>query len=782
MSAQPTNPAAPPSDLVNIEIDGKPMQAPKGSMIIHAADKAGIGIPRFCYHDKLPIAANCRMCLVDVEKAPKPMPACATPVMEGMKVYTQSKRALDSQRNVMEFLLINHPLDCPICDQGGECELQDLAMGYGRSVSRFAERKRVVADEDLGPLVATDMTRCIQCTRCVRFASEVAGTFELGGMFRGENLEIGTYIGKSMESELSGNVIDVCPVGALTNKVFRFKARPWELVARPSIGWHDAIGSNLFLHERRGEVLRAVPRDNEAVNECWLADRDRYSHEGLLADDRARVPRLKVNGEWRDATWDEALRAAADALRGVPAEQVGALVSPAASNEEGRLLAAIVRGLGSENIDHRLRTLDFADQPVAHAFERPLAEIERAGAIVLVGCNPRLEAPILGHKVRQAWKRGAKVVAVNSVDFQFAFEVAHRFTAEPWALAPALAGLVKAARDGAGGELDAALADVVGNADANDGMRAAIATLRQAGSGVVLFGEAGVQHPAASLLRALAKALAVAAGFAYDELPSGANAIGLAANGVLPGGNGLNAAAMLARPRKAVLLYGAEAPHDFADGAAADNALRQASSVVAFTAYAGEALLRQAHVILPIGLPPEIDGTFVNVDGIEQVVKPAGRLPGEARAGWRVLRALGEQLGLAGFGFTDIAELRAQAMAATPAVPGNRSLTQREPAPGGLTRIGTLAPYSIDATTRRADALQRTPVARGACVVLHPGDALAMGLAVGSTVKVGDGKVEVQLPLLASTSVPHGGAWVESGWDETAMLAPTGAKLSVARA
>ncbi|HET7844205.1 MAG TPA: molybdopterin-dependent oxidoreductase, partial [Xanthomonadales bacterium] len=667
-------------------------------------------------------------------------------------------------------------------DQGGECELQDLAMGYGRSVSRFAERKRVVPDEDLGPLVATDMTRCIQCTRCVRFSAEVAGTYELGGMFRGEHLEIGTYIGKSMESELSGNVIDVCPVGALTNKVFRFKARPWELVARPSIGWHDAIGSNLFLHERRGEVLRAVPRDNEAVNECWLSDRDRYSHEGLYAADRVRTPQLRAGvGEWREATWEEALAAAAEALRGVPAEQVGALVSPATSNEEGRLLAAIVRGLGSENIDHRLRVLDFADQPVAMPFERPLAEIERAGAIVLVGCNPRLEAPMLGHRVRQAWKHGAKIVAVNPVDFDFTFDVAHELVAEPWSLAGVLAGLVKAARDGAGGELDAELAETVGNADANDAMRAAVATLRQAGSGVVVFGEAGVQHPAASLLRALARALASAAGFAYDELPSGANAIGLAQNGVLPGAGGLNAAAMLARPRKAVILYGAEAPHDFADGNAADNALRQAGSVVAFTAYASDALRRQAHVILPIGLLPEVDATLVNVDGIEQVVKPGGRLPGDARPGWRVLRALGEKLGLPGFDFASIDELRARALPAAPASVGARSLNRREGSHEGLTRIGTLAPYRVDATLRRATALQESPVNRGAAIVLHPGDALAMGLSAGSKVRVSDGTVQIQLPVLASTAVPHGGAWIEAGYDETAMLAPTGAKLTVAR-
>src|SRR5512144_770263 len=325
MSAQPVTPATPP-DHVSIEIDGVAMTAPKGSMIIHAADKAGIPIPRFCYHEKLPIAANCRMCLVEVEKMPKPAPACATPVGDGMRVSTRSDKALKSQRNVMEFLLINHPLDCPICDQGGECELQDLSLGYGRSVSRFVERKRVIPDEDLGPLVETEMTRCIQCTRCVRFMAEVAGTYELGGMERGENLQIGTYVGKPLMSELSGNVIDICPVGALTNKPFRFRARAWELIARESIGYHDALGSNLWLHTRRGEALRAVPRDNEAVNECWLSDRDRYSCDGLRAPDRATKPWVKKNGAWVETDWSEAIRVASEALTRVPRGSLGALV------------------------------------------------------------------------------------------------------------------------------------------------------------------------------------------------------------------------------------------------------------------------------------------------------------------------------------------------------------------------------------------------------------------------------------------------------------------------
>ena len=428
MSAAPTQAA---TDVVNIEIDGVAMTAPKGSMIIHASDKAGIAIPRFCYHEKLAIAANCRMCLVDVEKMPKPAPACATPVMEGMKVYTQTKRALDAQRNVMEFLLVNHPLDCPICDQGGECELQDVSMGYGRSVSRYDDRKRVVADEDLGPLVATDMTRCIQCTRCIRFTADIAGTYELGGMQRGENLQIGTYDGKPLSTELSGNVIDVCPVGALTNKVFRFKARAWELTARDSFGYHDALGSNLHLHIHRGEVVRTVPRDNEAINECWLSDRDRYSHQGLLAADRVTRPMLRSAEGWREASWEEAVVAAAELLRATDAAQLNVLAHPATSNEEGALLAAIARGLGTESIDHRLKQLDFADDAAAEAFAMPVAELESAAVVLLVGCNIRHELPLVHQRLLKASKRGAKIFAINPVDFDVTFNLAGRRTVAP---------------------------------------------------------------------------------------------------------------------------------------------------------------------------------------------------------------------------------------------------------------------------------------------------------------------------------------------------------------
>jgi len=786
MSAQPTAPAAPP-DMVNIEIDGKAMQVPKNSMIIAAADKAGIVIPRFCYHDKLPIAANCRMCMVETEMGgkpvPKPQPACATPVMEGMKIFTQSQRALSAQRNVMEFLLINHPLDCPICDQGGECELQDLSMGYGRSVSRFAERKRVVPDEDLGPLISTEMTRCIQCTRCVRFMTDVAGSPELGGLGRGENLEIGTYIGKAIDSELGGNIIDVCPVGALTNKVFRFKARPWELIARESIGYHDALGSNLWLHTRRGEVLRTVPRDNEAINECWLSDRDRYSHEGLYAGDRATKPMVRKDGELVETTWEEAIAFVADGLRKHAGAELGALVAPLASCEEGWLLAKVVRGLGSDHIDHRLRTLDFADGAAGATFALPLAQIEKARTILLVGSNPRHEQPLLGHRVRQAWKRGAKVFAINPLDFDFNFELAGKTIATPAGMIEALLKLAKAANDDGHLPDSDAVAGSIAGLTADDVSRSLHAALKQ-GSAVVIFGDGAVQHPQASLLRAAARFVATATGAAYNEIPAGANAAGLARVGVMPHAGGLDAAGLLAQAPRALLTWHAGS-QDTSSSAAYDAARSQADFHVYIGAYACNGVKRTAHAVLPVGLPPEIDGTYMNIDGTVQTLAGGAKLPGEARSGWRVLRALGAQLGLGGFTFTELGELRAElqgALAAKFNLAKNPRVASAPAAQTGLVRATTVPLYRSDAVVRRSPALQAHPLTGKAAVGLNPEDALALGLSNDASASVKGGDAEVILPFVITRAVPRGVAWIESTWPETRALPPTGAALTVARA
>ncbi len=727
MSAQPVNPSLPP-DQVTIFIDGVELAAPRGSMIIQAADKAGIAIPRFCYHPKLPIAANCRMCMVDTEvggrPSPKPSPACATPVMDGMKIHTHNAKAMQAQRNVMEFLLINHPLDCPVCDQGGECELQDLALGYGRSVNRFVERKRSVADENLGPLVSSDMTRCIHCTRCIRVTAEIAGTYELGGMYRGEDLQIGTYDGKPLTTELSGNVIDVCPVGALTDKVFRFKARPWEMIARPSLGYHDPLGSNLFLHTRRGEILRCVPRSNEAVNECWLSDRDRYAHAGLYSEDRASAPMLRENGQLRDASWDEALARAAQILKAHAGDALGVLVHPATSNEEGALLARLASGLGSGNIDHRISQLDLSDGAVAEPFGMPVEEIDKADAIVIVGSNIRHEVPLLHQRIRKAWKAGARVHVVNPVDFDFSFDIAGKHIVAP-----------------------SKLADALGDVD-----------LGEASHAVVVVGAVAENGPHAAAIRAAASAFAARTGAKLCRIPQGANALGLTRLGVLPSHHG--ALDMLRDRRAAYVLHGIEPALDCVDPILAMEALG-AAQVIALNAYASESLKAVADVILPIGAFPETEASLTNLDGIEQQALPAGKLQGAAHSGWRVLRALGGDLGLPDFEFTTLEGLRETLQPVTVNV-------ARGSAPktgSGLELAVTRAIYRTDAVIRRCEALQAHPLTQGPRACVQPDD--AAGMADGAMGRLG----AAALPIVHDIRVARGCVWIETGYDATAPLA-----------
>ncbi len=728
-----------PEGHVAIEIDGRALFAPKGSMIIHAADKAGIPIPRFCYHEKLPIAANCRMCLVDAEMGgrpmPKPQPACATPVADGMKVFTRNEKALKAQRNVMEFLLINHPLDCPICDQGGECELQDLSLGYGRSVSRFSERKRTVADEDMGPLVATEMTRCIQCTRCVRFTADIAGTYELGGMQRGENLQIGTYDGKPLTTELSGNVIDVCPVGALTNKVFRFRARPWELIAKESLGYHDALGSNLFLHARRGDVMRSVPRDNEAVNECWLSDRDRYSHQGLYAEDRATRPLIRVeNSEgddsFREASWEEALAKAAEILRAYRGDALGVLAHPSTSNEEGALLVRLADALATGNLDHRIAQHDLSDGAVGAQFAMPVAEIGTADAVVIIGSNLRHELPLLHQRLLQASKRGTKIHVINPVDFDFAFPIASKTIVPPSQLASALTGF----------KLDnvAKMAVIVG-AVAENGVHAAA-------------------------IRKAAADFAAANNAALCRIPQGANALGLARMGVLP--TARDAQAMLGDARAAYVIYGIEPGLDFADQARALKALA-AAKVVAFSHFACRSTRAVADVILPIGALPEIDATLTNLDGRDQRAVAGGKLPGDARPGWRVLRALGGELGAGGFEFTDLTGLRASV---SPRAVSVAASTAPVATGEGFELAVSQAIYRVDGVTRRASALQSHPLNAGPRIVLHSADAAAVSAVDGGMAKVDNGVGAATLQVVFDDRVAKGAVWVESGYGATAAL------------
>lgn len=713
-------------EFVNIEVDGVPVQARRGQMIIEVTDANAVYVPRFCYHPKLSIAANCRMCLVEVERAPKPMPACATPVMEGMKVFTRSPRAIAAQMATMEFLLINHPLDCPICDQGGECELQDLAMGYGSDVSRFTERKRIIKDKNLGPLVSTDMTRCIHCTRCVRFGQEIAGIQELGTIGRGDRTEIGTWIERSVGHELSGNIIDVCPVGALNNKPYRYRARAWEMLQHEIVSPHDCSGAQLYAHTLRGKVMRNVPRGCEEINETWAADRDRFGCHGLYAEDRLQRPLLRTaDGEWRETDWVEALSYTAEALQAADPARAGFLAAPGATLEEHYLLARLARGLGSNNLDHRLRRTDFADQqadPAVPGIGMAVAEIDGLSALLVVGSALRREAPILAHRVRKAALAGAQVGFLNPEALEWLFPVAAEIVAPAAAQADALAGVLAAACEGDFKGLPGALARQLETLQPSAAQRAMAKALAGEGRRAVWLGLLAQRHPGFGDLRVLAAALCRRTGATLGYLGEGANSAGACLAGVLPhraaGGRpvdapGLDAAAMLAGGLDAVLLLGLEPEHDSAVGAAALETLGRAGFVACLTPFVTPAMQQYASVLLPVGTAYETSGTFVNCEGRQQGFAGAARPVGEARPAWKVLRVLGNQLGLADFEYQSSAEVRDALLAELDgAETGMGDIPPREVSlrhEGAMDEPGM---YATDMLLRRSRPLQETAEGR----------------------------------------------------------------------
>ncbi|MEY4357160.1 MAG: hypothetical protein RL469_486 [Pseudomonadota bacterium] len=717
--------ANPQDDLVNVEVDGVAVKGRKGAMIIHVTDAHGAYVPRFCYHDKLPVAANCRMCLVEVEKAPKPLPACATPIAEGMKIYTRSKAAISAQKATMEFLLINHPLDCPICDQGGECELQDLALGYGRDIARFSERKRIVKDKDLGPLVSTDMTRCIHCTRCVRFGQDVAGIQELGTTGRGEHMEIGTFVEKSVEHELSGNIIDLCPVGALNSKPFRYQGRSWEMSQAPLVSPHDGVGTNIFGHVLRGKLKRVVSRANDAVNETWIADRDRFSYEAVNAADRLTTPMIRTEAGWREASWDEALAAAARGLKAA-GEQTGMLVHPSASTEEAYLAARIARSLGTAHVDHRLRQRDFRDaqsDPRAPSLGMPLEAVDTLSGLLVIGANLRSELPLLAHRVRKAVVRaGASVGFLDLAARPYLFPVAVQVAASADAWVAALAGIVAAAAQASGTTPSAALAPLLQEVKIDDAHRRAAAALGNGSRRAVWLGALAQRHSRYADLRALAGELAKLTGATLGLLAEGGNAAGAWLAGAVPHraaagavtASGCDANSMLTRGLRAYVTVGAIESSDFVDGELANRAFGQAACVIALTPFDDPALRRHAHVLLPIGTFAETSGTFVNLEGRWQSFTAAAKAPGETRPGWKVLRVLGNLLDCDGFDYQsseDVREELRRAVLAAGVEPTFVSAHTVESLQGAAV-TDDVPMYAVDALVRRAPALQATIVAR----------------------------------------------------------------------
>ncbi|GAB1232806.1 NADH-quinone oxidoreductase subunit NuoG [Ferrigenium sp. UT4] len=759
--------------MINIEIDGKRIQTESGATVIEAAQQAGIHIPHFCYHKKLSIAANCRMCLVQVEKAPKPLPACATPVSEGMKVFTHSELAVKAQKGVMEFLLINHPLDCPICDQGGECLLQDISVGYGGGNSRYHEEKRTVLAKDIGPLVsAEEMSRCINCTRCVRFGQEIAGQMELGQAFRGEHAEIMSFVSGAVESELSGNMIDLCPVGALTSKPFRYKARAWELSRRRSVSAHDSLGSNLAVQTQNNQVLRVLPIENEDINECWLSDKDRFAYTGLNSDERLTRPMIKQDGKWQEVAWPVALDYAANGLRqisrGAGAEHVGALATANSTLEELYLLQKLMRGLGSENVDFRLRQSDFSldgKRQGAPWLGMSVSDIGQADRLLIVGSFLRKDHPLLAARIRQTVKRGAQVSIIHAVDDDLLMQVAHKAIVAPDAMVDALAQVAKDLSEKQTGGIAGSLAG---------GERV-----------VILLGNFAQQHPQAAQLQALAQQIAAATAGKFGFIGEAANSVGGYLAHATPGANGLNARSMLAQPRKAYVLLNVEAELDCADPQQALAALGGADTVIVLSAYKHRAL-DYADVLLPIAPFTETSGTFISSEGRVQTFKGAVRPLGEARPAWKVLRVLGNLLELDGFDFDSSEAVRDQVLAGIQINSLDNAIANVDVQPmapvGGLQRVAEVPIYATDAVVRRAPPLQATADAAQPSASLHPEELHKLGIEPGAEVRISQGTGSVTLRAAADARLPKGVVRVAAGHAATAALGAMFGTITVERA
>ncbi|MDH5728888.1 MAG: NADH-quinone oxidoreductase subunit NuoG [Gammaproteobacteria bacterium] len=779
--------------MVSIEIDGQKIKANDGAMVIEAADAAGIYIPRFCYHKKLSVAANCRMCLIEVEKARKPLPACATPVTDGMKVATRSPNALMAQKGVMEFLLINHPLDCPICDQGGECELQDIAMGYGRDVGRFSENKRVVKDKNIGPLIATDMTRCIHCTRCVRFGVEISGIKELGATGRGEHMEIGTYVEASVHSELSGNVIDLCPVGALTSKPFRFSARAWEMYQRESIAGHDCVGSNIGVHVRNNRVMRVAPSDNEQVNETWISDRDRFAYQGLNHEERITRPMIKEAGEWKVVEWQTALTKAVEGLQKTLSangpDELAFLASPNSTLEEHYLYQKLARGLDCHHIDHRLRQQDFSDDAHAPAYvglAGSIEDLENIDAVLLVASNIHKEQPLIAHRLRKAAMKGARVVTLNSLDYELRFNRDVSLVNSPNGIVSDLAAIAKA--------MNASGVDSIASTiEVTEQHKQSADILKAAKNAQVIIGSSGLSHANAAALKAIAQAIANTCGAKFSCLSDGANSAGAAIAGCVPYqtigakkvGPGFNVAQIIEKQPKAMTLLNLEAEVDCIDAVGVLNALSNAEFVVALSSFCNKTLEDHADVILPIATYAETAGTFVNVEGRHQSFNGIVPALGESRPAWKVLRVMANMFNLDGFDYISVEEVLNEIENQIGNVNSQSALdlatVKLDNAVSGLSRIGDVPMYAIDAIVRRASALQATHDAVAAACYINEKTAAKQNLNADDRVSAKQKTGEVELSVSIDNRVADNCVYIPSGLAETSGLGAPGVEIEITK-
>ncbi|NTZ86326.1 NADH-quinone oxidoreductase subunit G [Burkholderia metallica] len=776
--------------MVELEIDGKKVEVPEGSMVIQAAHKADTYIPHFCYHKKLSVAANCRMCLVEVEKMPKAVPACATPVSAGMIVHTQSDKAVKAQQSVMEFLLINHPLDCPICDQGGECQLQDLAVGYGKSSSRYSEEKRVVFHKNVGPLISMEeMSRCIHCTRCVRFGQEIAGVMEFGMLGRGEHSEITTFVGKTVDSEMSGNMIDLCPVGALTSKPFRYSARTWELSRRKSVSPHDSVGANLVVQVKNNRVMRVLPFENEAINECWISDKDRFSYEGLNSEERLTKPMLKQGGQWIETDWQTALEYVAKGLKGIAADHganaLAMLASAHSTAEELFLVKQLANELKTPNVDFRLRQQDFS-APVQGApwLGMPIADLSNVDAAFVVGSFLRRDHPLFASRLRQAAKNGAKLHFLHATGDDSLIPTAQRIVAAPSAWLDELAGIAAAVAQLRGVALPDALAGVT----ASPAAQAVAQSLANGERRAVLLGNVAVRHPQFAKLHAVAQWIADNTGATFGFLTEAANTVGAHVVGALPGEGGLNAREAFAQPRKGYVLLNVEPEFDTADPAQALAALNQAEMVVVMSPFKHG--LDYADVLLPVAPFTETAGTFVNAEGTVQGFNGVVRPLGDTRPGWKVLRVLGSLLGLPNFEYETAEEVRLAALGEAGVAGRLSNQTSVAPARaaanaanGGFERLADVPIYHADALVRRAGALHLTAAAKAANAAALPAALFdKLGLKEGDAVRVRQGERAVQLPAVRDANLAETVVRVSAATPAGAALGSLSGELVVEKA
>jgi NADH-quinone oxidoreductase subunit G len=770
--------------MVEIELDGKTVEVPQGSMVMHAANKLGTYVPHFCYHKKLSIAANCRMCLVEVEKAPKPLPACATPVTQGMKVFTHSAKAVEAQRSVMEFLLINHPLDCPICDQGGECQLQDLAVGYGKSNSRYDEEKRVVFHKNVGPLISMqEMSRCIHCTRCVRFGQEVAGVMELGMVNRGEHSEITTFVGQTVDSELSGNMIDLCPVGALTSKPFRYGARTWELGRKRSVSPHDSLGANTTVQTKSNKVMRVVALENEAINECWISDRDRFAYEGLNSADRVTMPMVKQGGQWLETDWQSALDYVAHSLKTIVAksgpESIGALAHPISSIEELHLLQKIIRGLGSNQIDTRLRQSDIKGTASAAWLGMPISQLSELDRVLMIGSFLRKDQPLIAARIRTAAKRGLQVLRIDAGGDDWLIP-SLGIPVSPSAWVNTLGQVALAVA-----KAKSVLAPVgIVNLSVSEPAQKIADSLLSGSSKAVLLGSAAVSHPALSNLHVLAQFIADNTGATLGFLPVGGNAVGAA----LVNANGAGIESILSGDRRAMILMNIEPDADLPNPEQARIALAKSNTVIALSAYKSADLLELADVILPISTYTETMSTFVNAEACVQTIQPSVKPLADSRPAWKVLRVLGGLLGLEGFLLNMPEEVLGEALSENyRSKLDNRShlsaLSNDYQVPlTGLERLTDVNIYAGDQIVRRSSALQLTRDAkRGNQVGLDKNLFAQLGLNEGDLVSVTQGIQMVNLPATLEANLALGAVRISAGTGISAKLGPMFGPVTVSK-